>query len=174
MRSLLPELDELMRRFEVRRCVIDALPEIHATRDFARRFPRRVYLNFFNEHQRGSYQWDQKETVVRENHTEALDAAHRLIRDGQVILPRRSPLVEEFASHMSSDAKRLIEDEQTGSQVYRYIKTGTDHFSLAFTYDCIAWSNQTPASARSRMIVGVLTDEEIADIPEDFNLWATY
>jgi hypothetical protein len=31
------ELDELMRRFNVRRCVIDALPEIHATREFANR-----------------------------------------------------------------------------------------------------------------------------------------
>ena len=75
---------------------------------------------------------------------------------------------------MASDAKRLIEDEETGSQVYRYIRTGTDHFSLAFTYDCIAWSNQTPAAARSSMIVGVLTDEEIADLDPEFSLWTTF
>ena len=169
------ELDDLMKQFEVRRCVIDALPEIHATRAFARRFPGRVWLNFFNENQRGSYRWDEKDRVVRENRTEALDASQRLIREGQVILPRRLPLLEEFAAHMSSDAKRLLEDEETGSQVYRYIRTGTDHFSLAFTYDCIAWSNQTPASARSRMIVGILTDEEIADLaPSEFNLWTTF
>ena len=31
------ELDQLMERFKVERCVIDGLPETHATRDFARR-----------------------------------------------------------------------------------------------------------------------------------------
>ena len=38
------------------------------------------------------------------------------------------------------DAKVLDEDEETGIKKYRYIRTGTNHFSLAFTYDCIAWS----------------------------------
>ena len=87
-----------------------------------------------------------------------------------MILPRRSPLLEKFAAHMASDAKRLIEDEETGSQVYRYIRTGTDHFSLAFTYDCIAWSGQTPASARCSMRIGYLTDEEFAEL----DIWKSF
>ena len=33
-----------------------------------------------------------------------------------------------------------MEDEDTGAQAYRYVRTGTDHYSLAFTYDCVAWS----------------------------------
>ncbi len=36
--------------------------------------------------------------------------------------------------------KQLIEDEATGAQSYRYLRTGTNHYSLAFTYDCVAWS----------------------------------
>ena len=134
------ELDELMKRFQVRRCVIDALPEIHATRDLARRHPGRVWLNYFQESQRGSYRWDREEGIVHENRTEALDASRQVIRDGKVILPRRNRLVEEFADHIAADAKQLVEDEQTGARSYRYIRTGTDHLSLAFTYDCIAWS----------------------------------
>ncbi len=39
--------------------------------------------------------------------------------------------------------KQLVEDEDTGAQAYRYIKTGTNHYSLAFTYDCIAWSRDS-------------------------------
>ena len=31
------ELDALMKRFSIRRCVIDAMPELHATRAFAKR-----------------------------------------------------------------------------------------------------------------------------------------
>ena len=75
---------------------------------------------------------------VEVNRTEALDASRAAIRERQVVLPRRSSLVEEFARHMASDAKQLDEDEETGARRYRYIKTGEDHFSLAFTYAWLA------------------------------------
>jgi hypothetical protein len=90
--------------------------------------------------------------TIHVNRTESLDASRRVIREGQVVLPQRSPLVEEFASHLASDAKRLQEDPETGSQVFRYIRTGTDHFSLAFTYDCIAWAGETPGGKCHSMI----------------------
>lgn len=73
---------------------------------------------------------------VEVNRTEALDASRAAIREKSVVLPRRVPLVEKFAKHMASDAKILDEDEDTGAKRYRYVKTGEDHFSLAFTY---AW-----------------------------------
>jgi hypothetical protein len=53
-------------------------------------------------------------------------------------LPPPSPVVEEFARHMASDAKVLEEDEDTGAKRYRYVRTGEDHFSLAFTYGLMA------------------------------------
>ncbi len=61
-----------------------------------------------------------------------------IFREGKIVLPRSGQLLEEFATHLANDAKRLVEDEETGAQSYRYIRTGTDHFSLAFTYDCLA------------------------------------
>jgi hypothetical protein len=125
-----------MERFQVRRCVIDGLPETHATRAFASRHAGRVYLNFFNEHQRGSAAWNHRERIVQINRTEALDASRAAVRDKRVKLPRRDRLVEQFAQQMTADAKVLDEDEETGVKRYRYIKTGTNHFSLAFTY---AW-----------------------------------
>ena len=154
------QLDELMERFQVHRCVIDAMPETHITRAFANRFRGRVWLNYFNENQRGSYRWDEADYIVQENRTEALDASRKVIRDGKVILPNRSPLVEQFASHLASDAKRLQEDPETGSQVFRYVKTGTDHFSLAFTYDCVAWSGE-PAGGRAQSMIGIATQWEV-------------
>jgi hypothetical protein len=134
------ELDDLLERFKVSTCVIDALPEIHATRAFANRHAGRVHLNYFLESQRGSYSWDTKEHIVRENRTEALDASRQLIRDREVVLPRGGETIREFASHLAADVKQLIENEETGAQSYRYVRTGTNHYSLAFTYDCIAWS----------------------------------
>jgi hypothetical protein len=140
------ELDSLMKRFRVSKCVIDALPEIHATRAFADRHRGQVWLNYFNESQRGSYKWDKDQHIVQVNRTEALDAAKKGIRDGHVILPRRGRLVEEFADHLASDAKKLIEDEATGAQTYRYLRTGTNHYSLAFTYDWIASERERKSS----------------------------
>jgi hypothetical protein len=61
------ELSALRRRFSIARCVIDGLPETHATRDFAREHPYRVFLNFFNENQRGSARWDRQDFKVEIN-----------------------------------------------------------------------------------------------------------
>jgi hypothetical protein len=143
------ELDHLMRRFNVYRCVIDGLPETHATREFARRWAGQVHLNFFNESQRGSPRWDHENFTVQENRTEALDASRKAIRDGEVVLPRRSPIVDLFAKHLAADAKQLEEDPDTGMQKYKYVRTGPDHFSLAFTYDCLA------SESERRPVIGV-------------------
>ena len=52
------------------------------------------------------------------------DASRAAIRNKMVRLPRGDAAVEQFARHLSSDAKQLEEDPQTGAQKYRYIKTG--------------------------------------------------
>jgi hypothetical protein len=136
------ELDALMERFGVHSCVIDGLPETHATREFAGRHPGRVFMNFFNEHQRGGANWNREGMTVQINRTEALDASRTAIREGRVGLPRRAPIVEEFAKHMTGDAKVLDEDEETGIKKYRYVRLSENHFSMAFTY---AWFAGTGA-----------------------------
>ncbi len=103
-------------------------------------------MNYFQETQRGSYRWDYKEHLVYENRTEALDASRRVVRDRKVVFPRAGQLMEEFADHMAADVKQLQEDEETGAQAFRYVRTGADHYSLAFTYDCIAWSRESYSS----------------------------
>jgi hypothetical protein len=100
--------------------------------------PGRIWMNYFVETQKGAYKWDRETHIVQVNRTEVLDAAKKGIRDGEVVLPRRVPLLEEFAEHLASDAKKLEEDEETGAKSYKYIRTGTNHYSLAFTYDWIA------------------------------------
>lgn len=132
------QLDDLLRRFGVGRCVIDGLPETHATREFAERHGGQIFMNFFNENQRGSAKWDSEARTVLVNRTEALDASRAAVREKNLILHAPSAIVETFARHMAADAKILDEDEETGAKKYRYIRTGEDHFSLAFTYACMA------------------------------------
>ena len=80
--------------------------------------------------------WDDDAQTVQIRRTEALDASRAAVREKKLVLPRQNPIIEVFARHMAADAKVLEEDEETGAKKYRYIRTGVDHFSLAFTY---AW-----------------------------------
>jgi len=134
------DLDMLIKRFDISQVVIDGLPETHATRDFASRHDG-VFLCFFNDHQKGVAKWSWRDLKVEVNRTEALDASKEAIRQNRVILPRRLPIVEEFARHMTADAKILDEDEETGIKKYRYVRTGENHFSMAFTYAWMAATN---------------------------------
>lgn len=132
------DLDRLMGNFHVSRCVVDALPETRNARAFANRFKGRVYLNYYNQHQKGSYAWNDKELIVSCNRTESLDASHREITDQKNHLPRECGVVREFAEHMHNVAKKLEEDEETGSKRYVYVKLGPDHFRHAFNYMTMA------------------------------------
>lgn len=142
------ELDTLLDRFDVRRCVIDGLPETHATREFAQRNAWRVSMCFFNEHQRGAPKWDDDAQTVLVNRTEALDASRTLVRDRQLVLPQATPAIEEFAKHLTCDAKALDEDEETGTKKYRYVRTGANHYSMALTYAWLAAGREGGGGAR--------------------------
>ncbi len=139
------DLDAVMARFRVQMCVIDGLPETHETRKFAERHRSVVFMNYFNEHQRGAAAWKHREQIVQVNRTEALDASREAVRHQRLILPRQTPSIVEFARHMTADAKILDEDEETGTQRYRYIKTGENHFSFALTYAWMAASRYMDA-----------------------------
>jgi len=142
------ELDSLMQNFHVSRCVIDALPETRNARTFAERFPGRVYMNYYNVHQKGDYAWNEREYIVKCNRTESLDASHAEIRLGNIILPKRCDITKTFADHLHNVAKKLVEEEEidpitrlkrkTGSKRYTYVKLGEDHFRHAYNYECMA------------------------------------
>jgi hypothetical protein len=65
------------------------------------------------------------------------------VRERKVVLPRETPIVREFAEHLCCDAKVLDENEETGAKRYRYIRTGENHFSMAFTYSWLASQTNT-------------------------------
>ena len=132
------ELDRLMSNFHVFRCVVDALPETRNARAFAERHRGKVFLNYYNEHQKGSYKWNEAELIVQCNRTESLDASHREIMDRSIILPKSCEIIQDFAQHMHNVAKKLEEDEESGSKRYIYVKLGLDHFRHAFNYECMA------------------------------------
>ena len=129
------ELDRLMAVFHVVRCVVDALPETRNARAFAERHRGKVFLAYYSEYQKGSYRWNEADLTVSCNRTESLDASHREIQRAEIILPKECDVVREFAKHSHNIAKKLEEDEESGSKHYTYVKLGPDHFRHAFNYE---------------------------------------
>ena len=97
------------------------------------------------------------------NRTEALDASRAAIQRGRVILPRRMPIVEIFAHHLTQDARILEEDPDAGMQSYKYIRTGENHFSLAFTYAWLSVSDETRAQGWLRFMRRQIEAQERAN-----------
>jgi len=133
-----PELDRLMKNFNISRAVVDALPETRNARAFAERHKGRVFLCFYQEHRKGQYAWNEQDLTVSVNRTESLDASHREVMDQSIVLPKECGVVREFAKHLHNVAKKLQEDEETGSKRYVYIKLGPDHLRHSFNYECMA------------------------------------
>jgi len=131
-------LDSLMKRFSIALSVIDGLPETRLSREFARQHRGKVFCCFYNEHQKGSYAWNERELTVTSNRTESLDASHAEINQGLVTLPAESEILGEFETHLANVARVLQTDPETGSSRYVYIKTGPDHFRHSFNYYSIA------------------------------------
>ena len=140
------ELDRLMKNFNVSKSVVDALPETRNARAFAERHKGKVFLSYYSEHQKSGYKWNDGDLTVHSNRTESMDASHVEINKGRITLPRECDMLRTFAEHCANTAKRLEEDEESGSKRYVYVKLGPDHFRHALNYEAMA--RQFGASGR--------------------------
>jgi len=142
-------LPELMDRYQVASCVIDALPNKHSARRFALQFPGRVWLCYYNDSQKEKIVWkediEKKEYRVVVQRTETLDLLADEIKSKNVILPKLTQVIDEFMRHLCSLAKEKVE-KPDGTIVWKYLATGPDHFAHSANYGMIALSRATAGS----------------------------
>ena len=148
-------LDHLMETYDVRYCVIDALPNTHAARAFAKRFPGRVWCAYYGGTQKGAATWgfDAESTrMVTVNRTEALDAW----RDAYKLKKRRIPRVEdevtEYVRQMTTVLRKIEEDRETGQKKAVWVQRGPDHFAHADSYAEIALRRQSLGLVRGSLL----------------------
>lgn len=151
------ELDKLIRQYNVHACVVDALPEKRNAKAFASLVAGRcmVWLNFYVPSRKVGTWYDDK-GLVECDRTESLDESHTQLSAEEIVLPRRSDLVDDFATHCNNIAKKLEEDPETGSKRYVYVKLGSgkpDHFRHAFNYECLA-RMRLPSGTGDGVVVG--------------------
>jgi len=132
----------LIRKWDVKKFVIDAQPDLEHARKLCDKFPGKGFMCYYIDSQKDAYKWDDDNHKVLVNRTESLDASQRLLREGLVSLPVRSPVVEDFADHCSNIAKQTTFDDLTGKPTVEYVKLGAnkpDHYRHALNYDGICW-----------------------------------
>jgi hypothetical protein len=134
------ELTGLMAQFGVRRCVIDALPELHACREWAAKFPARVFrATYPNANAVASHLFalNKTERTLQINRTMALDAVYTAVANRLEHWPAEYARGKEIVDHLTSPV-RVVQKDGQGQERATWENTGPDHFMHACAYDRVA------------------------------------
>jgi len=139
------ELGRFIERYRVHRCVLDALPESHKAREFARRWHPKVWRAYYDR-QEGDHEWDRGgqagENTVHINRVQALDEMFDRFHQAKAELPSKARhlggrvengLGEYYRQMMALN--RTLEQNAQGNWVARYLDGGKDdHYAQAEVY----------------------------------------
>lgn len=140
----LGKVHDLAKRFNVKSAVMDMKPERDLVSQFQKQESYRISLCDYSDTMIQETIWNDKTGIVRVHRTSIFDATHRLIRDGQLILPRQTPDIEQFAVQCCNCARFEEKNKRTKQTVFRYRDTGDKkigaHFRNALNYFLLAAS----------------------------------
>ncbi len=134
------ELDRYMEIFNIKICVIDALPETRESKKFAKRFPGRVFLAYYPPMKQDVYfSKDRRDEVdiLNINRTLSLDYMFNDFFMKKIKLPRNIETVEDFYDQMTS-LTRVKETNRSGIIIAKYVEQGADHYAHARNYCRVA------------------------------------
>jgi len=131
------DLSNLMEKYGVSFCVIDALPNKHSARKFALQFPAKVWLVYYNDAQKEFIKWykdpESKEYRVIVPKMESVDRMSDKFINHQIVLPRLTQEVDLLIRHLCNWAKDK-EQKSDGRVVWVYKKLGAEHLTMATNY----------------------------------------
>lgn len=131
------KLPDLMDKYGVVFCMLDALPNKHSAKRLAKQYPGKVWLVYYNERQKEFIKWkkdpEKKERWVVVNKMESLDRMSGKFQRHEVVLPKLSQPVDLLIRHMCNWAKDKEEDSH-GVVRWVYKKLGADHLTMASNY----------------------------------------
>ena len=147
------DLHDIARDFNVKSAVLDLFPEKRKVVEFARNENFSVFGCNYIETSVGNIFWDEKAGIIKGNRTEICDMTHELVATtGRLEIPRRSAEISQFAREVSSIAKVLEDNTETGQQHFRYKKLArADHYRHALNY-CLLASERIGTVSDSKLI----------------------
>jgi hypothetical protein len=134
------DLTRLMVRYQVLRGVIDALPELHACRDWAEKWHGRVLRAFYPN---GTalpgllFRPDEVKRIVQINRTMAMDGVQGAIAAGEERWPASIARDPEVVRHLGAPVRVVVEGDD-GQARASWEHTEPDHLFHACVYDRVA------------------------------------
>ena len=148
------ELGRLMRKFKVKRAVLDAAPETRKAREFQASFPPGVvWLAYYLDDSKRdtSLTWREDEGVVDMDRTWSLDEMYARFYEGFNTLPANARDIPDYYDQLAAPV-RVLEDGRRG-KVARYVESGADHLAHAENYCRAAmFAPASKAVGRSRSV----------------------
>lgn len=144
------ELTNLMVAHQVRRCVIDALPELHACAEWAAKFPARVVRAYYPASVPGGvpFKLALDKTTVNVHRTmildEVFDTVASLDERWPTAICRQPEIVDQLGALV-----RVIRIDDRGQDRAEWVHTKPDHYHHATAYD--------------RVALGLLRDARVSD-----------
>lgn len=140
--SRFEDLDRLIKKFNVRRVVVDMLPEVRSARAFqARHRDGRVWVAEYKDNMRDpdAVVHDARQGIVLMDRTRTLDATIGAFIFGENVIPattQESP--PEYWEQLTSSVRVVVSSVGGRGQIARYHETGPDHYLHAENYSLAA------------------------------------
>jgi hypothetical protein len=139
------ELDQLMKQFDVRHCIIDGLPETREAAKFAARFPGRVFLAYYllkDPNKTFEFKRDDKPMKVLINRNRAMDETGNRFIERENVIPMNANTIPGYYDQLKAP-QRVKQINADGNEVYNFVEGNkADHFFHAEVYDDIASQGQ--------------------------------
>lgn len=130
------ELDRVVKRYNCRTGVIDALPEIHKAREFCKTHSRFFVCEYSKEGRTGGEMMNRDDRIVKANRTESLDEMVAGILSQRVIYPKdiRTVAKGDFVRQMMVST-RILDMTRKPVPLFVWTEAGQpDHFFHAENY----------------------------------------
>ena len=140
------ELHDVAKKMNVKYCVIDAMPETHKIKEFARQEPYAVSRAFCSEHYNSRPTWDSKQGTVKANRNEFMDNVNEIVITKKLKLPRQCEYVTQYADSLTRTVKTIVEHPETGVRKPKWLKLSGgegDHYYLSTLYFLLAASRSS-------------------------------
>jgi hypothetical protein len=136
-------LTDLLNKHAVRRCIIDALPELHGAKTWADEHKGRVFRAFYPNSTQGKalkgelYQVNDEDRTISINRTMAMDAVYARLLGGKERWRKLVVQQQEVRAHMKAPIRVLAEDS-SGQPIASWTHIAPDHLYHASVYCLIA------------------------------------
>lgn len=133
------DLNTLIGQYQVRMVVIDAMPELNATKQWAARWPGRVWRALYNlsDADGGLVVTKDDERIARINRTMAMDRLYAEVASGELGWAKAAAHDPETRAHLSAP-QRVTVKGRDGQPLTSWVHTAPDHLYHAGVYDTIA------------------------------------